>query len=52
VVTGELRQFVIADFERDYDLTWDADLREQLEVEYQDRPVLVANHVYPVDEQQ
>jgi hypothetical protein len=52
VVTGELRQFVIADFERDYDLTWDADLQTQLEAEYQDRPVLVANHIYPVDEQQ
>lgn len=52
VVTGELRQFVVADIEQDYDLTWDADLREQLEVEYRDRPVLVANNVYPVDEQQ
>ena len=46
-VTGELRSFVIADLETDYDLTWDLDVQEQLEVEYSDRPVLVADQVYP-----
>ena len=45
-VTGELRSFVIADLETDYDLTWDLDVQEQLEVEYADRPVLVADQVY------
>ena len=45
--TGELRQFTIADLERDYDLTWDLDVQEQLEVEYSDRPVLVVEQVYP-----
>ena len=46
-VTGELRQFVIADLETDYDLTWDLDIQQELEVEYSDRPVLVVEQVYP-----
>ena len=45
--TGELRSFTIADLEQDYDLTWDLDVREQLEVDYSDRPVLVVDRVYP-----
>ncbi|MGP1386944.1 MAG: hypothetical protein ACTS2F_25530 [Thainema sp.] len=47
VVTGTLRPYVAAEFERDYDLTWDLDLQEQIEAEYTDRPVLVADEVYP-----
>ncbi len=46
-VTGELRSFVTADFETDYDLTWDLDVQEQIEAEYSERPVLVVNQVYP-----
>lgn len=46
-VTGELRPFVVADLERDYDFTWDAGIQQQLEAEYRDRPVLVADDVYP-----
>ena len=45
--TGELRSFIIADLERDYDLTWDLDVQRQLEAEYTDRPVLVVKQVYP-----
>ena len=45
--TGELRSFVVADLETDYDLTWDLDVQEQLEAEYSDRPVLVVEQVYP-----
>lgn len=44
--TGELRSFVVADLERDYDLTWDLDVQQQLEAEYTDRPVLVVEQVY------
>lgn len=47
VVTGTLRPFVAAEFERDYDLTWDLDLQEQIEAEYTEKPVLVAEEVYP-----
>lgn len=46
VVTGTLRPFVAAEFEQEYDLTWDLELREQLEAEYTERPVLVADEVY------
>ena len=45
--TGELRSFVVADFETDYDLTWDLNVREELEAEYTERPVLVVDRVYP-----
>lgn len=46
-VTGTLRPFVFAEFERDYDLGWDLELQEQLEAEYSNRPVLVATGIYP-----
>ncbi|NJL86676.1 MAG: hypothetical protein HC886_12955 [Leptolyngbyaceae cyanobacterium SM1_1_3] len=46
-VTGTLRSFVAADFERDYDLTWDLDVKQQLEAEYENKPVFVADEVYP-----
>lgn len=45
--TGELRSFVVADIERDYDLTWEAGVIEELEAEYSERPVLVVDDVYP-----
>lgn len=47
VVTGVLRPYVSADFERDYDLQWDLDVQEQIEAEYTEEPVLVAQEVYP-----
>ena len=45
--TGQLRSFVVADLERDYDLTWDGGVVEELEAEYRERPVLVVDRVYP-----
>ncbi len=47
VVTGVLRSYVAAEFERDYDLGWDLNVRQQIEAEYTERPVLVADGVYP-----
>ncbi|MEA5579764.1 hypothetical protein VB620_00235 [Nodularia harveyana UHCC-0300] len=47
VVTGVLRPFVVAELERDYDLTWDLNVQRQLEVEYSNQPVIVADGVYP-----
>ncbi len=41
-VTGEVRQFVLAEFEREYDLTWDGALKQKIEAEYKDKPVIVA----------
>lgn len=46
-VTGVLRPFVVAEIERDYDLGWDLETRRKLEVEYSNRPVLVATGIYP-----
>ncbi|MFL9458250.1 hypothetical protein AB0758_45435 [Tolypothrix bouteillei VB521301_2] len=46
-VTGVLRPFVVAELERDYELTWDLNLRRKLEAEYSNKPVLVATEVYP-----
>lgn len=50
VVTGQLRPFVVADIERDYDLTWDSGLQQQLTTEYENRPVFVAEAVFPFTE--
>ena len=46
-VTGVVRPFLVAEFERDYDLTWDLKIKEGLEAEYKNKPVLVAEGVYP-----
>lgn len=46
-VTGQLRKFVLAEFESDYDLTWDLDVKNKLEAEYSDKPVFVADSLYP-----
>lgn len=46
-VTGQLRPFVVADIEREYGLDWDLDLEQQLEAEYQERPVFIADSIYP-----
>ncbi len=46
-VTGVVRPFVLAEFERDYDLTWDLNLKKKLEAEYSQKPVLVAEGIYP-----
>ncbi|MBE9093318.1 hypothetical protein [Tychonema sp. LEGE 07203] len=46
-VTGVLRQFVIAELDREYDLQWDLTLKQKLEAEYTNKPVLVATGVYP-----
>ncbi|MEH2069695.1 MAG: hypothetical protein V7K47_16295 [Nostoc sp.] len=46
-VTGVLRPFVVADLQREYNLKWDLTLQRQLEAEFKNKPVLVANEVYP-----
>lgn len=46
-VTGVLRPFILTEFERDYDLTWDLDIQEKLEAEYSEKPVFVADALYP-----
>lgn len=51
VVTGMVRPFVAAEFERDYDLTWDLDVQEEIEAEYSQKPVLVVDSMYPAEDE-
>ena len=46
-VTGVLRPFIAAEFDTDYDLQWDLSVREEIEAEYETKPVFVADNVYP-----
>jgi hypothetical protein len=45
-IIGEVRPFVIAEIEKEYDLTWDLNVKRELESEYSNRPVLVAETIY------
>ncbi|MBU7582981.1 MAG: hypothetical protein KAF91_08730 [Nostoc sp. TH1S01] len=46
-VSGVLRPLVMSEIERDYNLTWDANLRKQVEAKYRNQPVLVVTNVTP-----
>ena len=46
VVTGMVRPYIQSEFERDYDLTWDLDLQEEIEAEYREKPVLIVDSIY------
>lgn len=46
-VTGILRPYVQTEFDTDYDLDWDLSVQEQIEAEYTEKPVFVADGVYP-----
>jgi hypothetical protein len=48
-VTGEVRELVVAEFERDYDLTWEGDILQTIEAEYVGQPVIVADAVEVLD---
>ena len=47
VMTGVLRPLVTSEIDQEYELTWDLDLQEQIEAEYQEQPVFVADEIYP-----
>lgn len=47
VVTGTVRPYVRAEFDRDYDLTWDLDVQEEIEAEYTEQPVFVVDDIFP-----
>lgn len=46
-LTGVLRPYGSAEFEKDYDLQWDLSVKEAVEAEYEQKPVFVADGVYP-----
>ncbi|WP_416675613.1 hypothetical protein [Egbenema bharatensis] len=49
VITGEARQFDIAEFQQQYN--WDAELQQEITENYGDNPVIVAQEVFPIEEQ-
>lgn len=51
VVTGMVRPYIAAEFERDYDLTWDLDVQEEIEAEYSQKPVLVVDNIYQAEDE-
>ncbi len=46
-VTGILRPYVKTEFDTDYNLDWDLSVQKQIEAEYTEKPVFVADGVYP-----
>lgn len=48
VVIGMLRPFVISELDKDYKLTEDGNLRRTLELENRNKPVLIAEQIFPV----
>ncbi|MCT7979084.1 hypothetical protein [Laspinema olomoucense] len=52
VVTGEVRPFVMADIERDLDIRgWTPEMQRLLSEEFENRPVMLAENVYQVGEE-
>ncbi|WP_026734866.1 hypothetical protein [Fischerella sp. PCC 9605] len=46
-VVGVVRPFVAAEVEREYKVNWDLKVKRQLETAYKNRPILLAEAVYP-----
>lgn len=46
-VTGVLRPYVKAEFDKDYTLDWDLSVQQKIDAEYTQKPVFVADGVYP-----
>lgn len=49
IVYGKLRPFIAVELERDYDLGWDLLVRQEIEAEYSQKPVLVADKIQLVN---
>lgn len=46
-VIGVVRPFVVGEIERDYNLKWDQNVKNQMQAKYGNKPVFVAEVVYP-----
>lgn len=46
-VMGVVRPFVVADIQKQYGITWDERVKRQLEADYTNKPILVADTMYP-----
>ena len=47
VATGTLKKFTVADIEKEYEFSWDDGIKQKLEADYENKPVLVVNTIYP-----
>lgn len=45
IVYGKLRPFIVVELERDYDLDWDLSIEREIEAEYSQKPVFVADRI-------
>jgi hypothetical protein len=48
-VTGQVRKFVLADFEKDYNLSNDLNVRKKLETEFEGKPAIIAQTTQVVE---
>lgn len=46
-ITGVLRPYIQSDFDKDYELQWDLSVKETIDAEYEQKPVFVADGIYP-----
>jgi hypothetical protein len=46
-IVGEVRPFIASEIQNRYNLTWDAGVQQQLEKQYGNKPILVADAIYP-----
>jgi hypothetical protein len=49
VVSGVLRPYVVADLQDEYGLTWELDLQNQLEADFEQSPVIVVQRALPAN---
>lgn len=48
-VTGQVRKFVLADFEKDYNFTNDLNVKKKMEAEFEGKPVIIAQTTQVVE---
>lgn len=50
MVTGEVRQLAMADLETEYGLTLDGDIKQKIERDYQDLPIVIVESMQLIEE--
>ena len=48
IVTGVIRPFVVSELDKDYKLTQNFNVQKRVETEYRNKPVLIAQDVFPL----
>ncbi len=44
---SQVHPYIVSEFKTNYDLDWDASVQQQIEADYSEKPVFVADEVYP-----